>query len=125
MILMVIGTLMVLASLGTFEVPSLIIGGLMALFGYRGYKKGQKRLGQRQRQQQFVSQASRSFKLDEKTIRRLAERLGGKLSAEDLSKQTSLSFDQAKEKLESMHTKGLIEIDLDGIGDDGQIYYKF
>ncbi|NJO00969.1 MAG: hypothetical protein HC880_04075 [Bacteroidia bacterium] len=70
-------------------------------------------------------QAASKFEMDDKMMLRLAQRLGGKLSVEDVVQQTSLSYQEAKRRLDKLHEQGLCMIDLDEIQDDGRIYYKF
>ncbi len=65
------------------------------------------------------------FVLTDDLIIRLAKRLGGKITASDLSAQTSLSIEQAKARLDIMQEKGICEIDLDAVDRSGKIYYHF
>ncbi|OJJ19987.1 hypothetical protein BKI52_16045 [marine bacterium AO1-C] len=63
-----------------------------------------------------------TFKMDDSMILRLAKRKGGKLTVAELSRQTSLTPEQAKERLEKFHLKGKTELH---VTDDGVIVYEF
>ena len=70
--------------------------------------------------------AKNKFELTDEMIIRLAmTRTNNKLSIEQLTNQTSLTTEQAKQRLEQMHQKGLCQINLDEIETSGKIYYYF
>ncbi|HAS45175.1 MAG TPA: hypothetical protein DCS93_32125 [Microscillaceae bacterium] len=63
-----------------------------------------------------------SFEMDDSMILRLAKRKGGKLTVAELARQTSLTNEQAKARLEQFHLKGKTELH---VTDDGIIVYEF
>lgn len=66
-----------------------------------------------------------SFEITDEMFIRLAQRLGGRLCAEDITRQTSLNMDKAKETLDNLSKKGICEIKLDEVQQSGKIYYYF
>ncbi|TAE46780.1 MAG: hypothetical protein EAZ44_03530 [Cytophagia bacterium] len=65
------------------------------------------------------------FELTDELIIKLANRLNGKLTADELSQQTSLSLEEAKNRLEKLLKNGRCEINLDEINQQGKIFYYF
>ena len=121
-VLMVIGAMTLLGGLGNFDITQIIIGGGFGFGGWTLYKRS---LQLAQQKQTMLKRPTQQFQMNDEMIMRLAKRLGGKLSPEQLSEQTSLSFDQAKQRLEAMHNKGICSINLDDIDENGKIYYQF
>lgn len=68
---------------------------------------------------------SSKFEMTDELVIRLAKRLGGKITASDLSAQTSMTVEQAKERLDGMLMKGLCEINLNEVDLEGKVYYHF
>ncbi|MDX2304137.1 MAG: hypothetical protein NW226_15130 [Microscillaceae bacterium] len=122
LILMAIGAINVLSGFSSFNFFQLLIGGGIGFTGWHLYQRSQKEL---KHQKQSMLNRPVNFELNDEMIIRLARRLGGKLTPEELSSQTSLSLAQAKDRLESLHSKGVCTIDLDDIDEDGKIYYRF
>lgn len=120
--LMIFGALTLMGGLADFSFISILIGGGISFAGYRVLQKHQKQLPA---QKQGLMNQPQKFQMNDEMIMRLAKRLGGRLTAEQLSSQTSLSFDQAKERLEALHNKGICNINLDDIDENGRIYYQF
>ncbi len=116
-ILLGAGALSLLGFISGGGFAELVIGGGASFLGWRIYRRSQKSLPNQPKTQQF--------ELNDEMITRLARRLGGKLSAQDLASQTSLGLEEAKQRLEKMHSQGLCEIDLDDIREDGRIFYRF
>ncbi len=100
------------------DLPFLILAGIGGLIWRRQILSKQKKALR-------AGPVQPRFELTDDLIMRLAKRLGGKISAEDLSAQTSLSVEQAKARLETLMQRGDCEIDLDGIDANGRIYYQF
>lgn len=71
------------------------------------------------------AKSGEGFKMNDETLMRLAGRLGGRLSVKDVITQTTLSENQAKEKLENLLKQGKCEIKLDEVENTGVIYYYF
>lgn len=65
------------------------------------------------------------FELTDELIIKLANRLNGKLTADELSQQTSLSLEESKNRLEKLLKNGRCEINLDEINQKGKIFYYF
>ncbi|GAB4399753.1 MAG: hypothetical protein OHK0053_20430 [Microscillaceae bacterium] len=116
-ILMLWGGIQALVSLGSFNMASLLISIVIGTIGWRFYSKPQKKLP--------AAATTGKFELTDELIIRLARRLGGRLSVEDLITQTSLSREQAKERLDRLSQKGDCTIDLDQVQESGKIYYVF
>ncbi len=116
-----LGGLFALNGLTSFSIPLAFVGGGLIFYGLKQVKRVKKRELTAGPSATLAAQ----FKLNDEMIQRLASRLGGKLTAEDLAKQTSLSLPEAKEKLEALHQKGVCQIDLDQVSVDGKIYYVF
>ncbi|NJL12030.1 MAG: hypothetical protein HC913_02825 [Microscillaceae bacterium] len=116
-ILMCWGSLQALGSLVSFNVAGLVISIIIGTIGWRFYSKSQKKLPS-------VPNPSK-FELTDELIIRLARRLGGRLSVEDLITQTSLNREQARERLDRLSQKGDCTIDLDQVQESGKIYYIF
>ncbi len=75
--------------------------------------------------QDRIEQPKKTIEITEEMVIRLAGHLGGRLSADDLVKQTSLNFEQAKNMLEKLAQKGICEIRLNEVQNSGKIYYYF
>lgn len=105
-----------------FDMITMALGGAVTFWGLR--MNNQVRKQKRLMSYNEGSVPSRRFEMDDKMMIRLAERLGGKLSAEDVAKHTSLSYDDAKKRLEALHVKGVLELDLEDIDENGRIFYK-
>jgi len=101
----------------SFSLPIFILGGIGALIWSRQLTKKKKGLS--------APASVPRFELTDDLIIRLAKRLDGRITAEDLSAQTSLTVEQAKARLESLQQRGVCDIDLDGISLNGKIYYQF
>jgi hypothetical protein len=124
-ILMVIGSLAFIGGLGDGAFTTMFWGGVMGLGGYAILKNNQKALAGGNNYRNLPN-PNQKFELTDEMILRLAQRMGkGKLSVEDLVSQTSLNREQAQERLDKLHAKGICQIRLDEIGDDGKIYYYF
>lgn len=65
------------------------------------------------------------FELSDEMIIRLARIFQNKLSVDDLITQSSLTREQAKNRLDSLAQKGICEIKLDEIQHNGKIFYYF
>lgn len=100
------------------ELPFFILAGVGGLIWRRQILSKQKKALR-------AKAVNPKFELTDDLIIRLAKRLGGKISIEDLAAQTSLSIEQAKTRLETLQQKGICEIDLDGISESGKIFYQF
>ena len=118
-VLMIFGGLIFMGALQGGGFGSIFFGALAALFGWNLYQKGQKQI------QTSTKQTAPKFEMNDEMIIRLAKRLGGRLSVEDLTTQTSLSTTQAQEKLEALHSKGICTMNLDEVSNTGKIYYYF
>jgi len=95
-----------------------IVGGAVATFlGIRKLMKASRSLPAANQQRQIPA-----FEMDDSMILRLAKRKGGKLTVDELARQTSLTNEQAKERLEQFHLKGKTELH---VTDDGVIVYEF
>lgn len=116
-----LGGSVALSGITGFSMALTAIGGGMIFFGLRRLRKH----NHQQLSPGPGGMQSPQFKMDDAMVQRLANRLGGKITAEDLARQTSLSLPEAKEKLEALHTKGVCQIDLDRVSQDGKIYYVF
>lgn len=116
-IFIVVGGLTMLGGLGAESFFPFLIGGGATLYGWQRLRSNQKTI-------KAAKKATR-FEMSDEMIVRLAKRLGGRLSAEELASQTSLSINQAKERLEALHNKGVCDIDLDRIDERGRIFYSF
>lgn len=116
-ILLGLGGLGILVGLGFQGFVPLIGGGVSMALGLRKLGQKNKKLpsGMNARQLQ-------DFKMDDKMIIRLAKRKGGKLTVAELSRQTSLTPQQAKERLEQFHLQGKTDLH---VTDDGVIVYEF
>jgi hypothetical protein len=123
LILLIVGGLITLGGFSDFNAVQMIVGGLMTYFGSQVYNRNPTVTAAKQ--PKSVGSANTNFELSDDMIIRLAKRLNGKLSVDDLTTQTSLSRDQAQQRLESMHQKGICTINLDQVAEDGKIYYYF
>lgn len=92
-----------------------VVGGAVVAFF------GAKKLLKPNRALPAAHQASK-FELDDSMILRLAKRRGGKLTVDELARQTSLTPEQAKARLEQFHLKGKTELH---VTDAGVIVYEF
>lgn len=96
---------------------SLIVGGFLTYAGIKVFQRGQRAI-----KGKTTPYKQLNFEITDEMIVRLAKRLGGKLSVEELNAQTSLNADQAKERLEKLLMQGKCDID---VTDEGRIIYKF
>ena len=115
------GLINILGGLGSGLIIQALFGVGITYIGWRLYNRSQKQIASSQQRQVSPS----NFELTDELIVRLAKRLGGRLSVDDLASQTSLNRQQATERLESLHQKGVCNINLDEIGEDGKVYYNF
>jgi hypothetical protein len=123
-ILIAVGVIMMIAGFSDFSLIQLFWGGAFLLFGSR-LKNTAKALPAGQQNRPQMGPANQNFEVTDDMIVRLAKRLGGRLSVEDLSSQTSLNREKAKERLEALNIKGVCNIRLDDIDENGRIYYYF
>lgn len=123
-ILIAVGVIMMIAGFSDFSFVQIFWGGAFLLFGSR-LKQTSKALPAGQQNRPQMGPSSQNFEVTDDMIIRLAKRLGGKLSVEDLSSQTSLTREKAKERLEALNVKGVCHINLDEIDENGRIYYYF
>lgn len=117
-----------LATLKGFGHPvQMIFGAVITFFGSQIYNKKQGELpaNTTTTHTEYLPKPKGKFQLTDEMILRLANRMGNKLSVEDLVKQTSLTREQAKERLETLHQKGICQINLDNVEESGKIYYDF
>lgn len=62
--------------------------------------------------------------IDDKFVLRLIERLGGRITVDELDRQTSLSAEEGKAILDKMTEQGILEIDLEEVQRSGKIIYR-
>ncbi len=119
-LIMIIGG--VLATFNGLGEPfQMILGVAVTFFGSQIYNQKQGQI-----MGADVSQKPKQkFELTDEMIVRLAQRLENKLTVEQLSQQTTLTREQAKERLEHLHQKGVCQINLDNVEESGKIYYLF
>ena len=96
-------TLMALIAVLTFLGAAPMVGGTMMVLGAR--KKAKRKKGE------FM----------EKKILRLASRKNGRITAYELAMNSSLSVEKAKEHLDQMYAKGIMELK---VADEGVIVYE-
>ena len=124
--LTVVGIITTLKGLG--HLPPMIAGAIMTFLGIMTYNK-QTALPAAQEKQTLPSSTTTTpkskFQLTDEMIIRLAKRLDNRLSVDDLTTQTSLTREQAKERLEKLHQQGICQINLDNVEESGKIYYNF
>jgi hypothetical protein len=124
-VLMVIGSITALGGFVDEAFFTMFWGGVMGLGGYAILKNSQKAIAGGNNYRNLPN-PNQKFEMTDEMILRLAQRFGkGKLSVEDLISQTSLNREQAQERLDKLLAKGMCQIRLDEIGDDGKIYYYF
>ncbi len=115
--LIIFGFVLTIQGFSSFSFFVLPVGLLLTYTGYRMLQQNKKSLLKK-----AGSALNKDFTIDEKFITRLATRMGGVLSVNDVVKQTSLNEVEAKEILEKMHEQGLAEILLT---EQGNILYRF
>ncbi len=71
------------------------------------------------------SKSTSTFELTDELIIKLANRLNGRLSAEELSQQTTLSLEESKKRLENLLKNGRCEINLEDVNNHGKVFYYF
>lgn len=116
-----IGVILFSGGLGSGDFSFNLYGIIAALLGWRLYQNSQKKL-KTSKQMQIPEQ---KFELNDDLIIRLAKRLGGKLTVEQLTSQTSLTATQAQERLEKLHAQGICNIDLNEVDTIGKVIYHF
>lgn len=119
-LIMIIGGVLATFS-GLGEPFQMVLGVAVTFFGSQIYNQKQGQI-----MGVDVSQKPKEkFELTDEMILRLAQRMENKLTVEQLSQQTTLTREQAKERLEKMHQSGLCQINLDNVEESGKIYYLF
>jgi hypothetical protein len=121
LIIMIAGMLTTLGGFGRGAMFQMIAGAVATFVGSQIYNRQRNALPA---SQQSTTSKSK-FELSDEMIIRLANRIGNKLSVDDLVQQTSLTRDQAKTRLEQLHQKGVCQIDLNKVEESGKIYYYF
>jgi hypothetical protein len=121
LIMIIAGMLTTLGGFGRGAVFQMIAGAVATFVGSQIYTRQRDALPA---SQQSTTSKSK-FELSDEMIIRLANRIGNKLSVDDLVQQTSLTRDQAKTRLEQLHQKGVCQIDLNKVEESGKIYYYF
>lgn len=127
LIYMTIGAIIIYLGLQTHATLALIVG---AFAFFRGFLLNDdlisqiKGIFQKKNTTDTIAIAPK-FELTDELIIKLANRLNGKLTADELSQQTSLSLEEAKNRLEKLLKNGRCEINLDEINQQGKIFYYF
>lgn len=121
-ILLIIGALTTFGGIGDWSVYQIAIGAVMTTFGVQIYNKH--KAAELTSSKQNTAPKGK-FELNDEMIIRLARKLNNRLSVEDLIQQTSLTREQAKQRLEKLHQQGSCQIDLDSVQESGKIYYNF
>ncbi|WP_154658411.1 hypothetical protein [Eisenibacter elegans] len=123
--MMIFGGFMLLGALSSFSIPGMVVSSLILGSGNYLARKAQTPALPSTGQNQAALNPTSEFKLTDQLIIRLAHRNGNQLSPEFLAKQTSLSIQEARERLDLMSQQGLCQIDLDKIDANGNIIYVF
>ena len=113
MALIATGTISVAASVIAGSIVPLMIGAGCLLLGVKYY---QKKAGTE------TLNGKKQLVLDDKTLMRLAGRLGGSMTASELSLHTKLTMEEASIRLDEMYARGLADIKFT---DEGAMVYKF
>ncbi len=120
-ILLMCGGFIALAGLSNFHGIQMIVGGLISFLGSQIYSNN-KEIQSAPTQNKPIKG---KFELTDEMIIRLARKFENKLSVDDLSAQTSLTREQAKQRLEKLHEEGICQINLDKVAESGKIHYIF
>jgi hypothetical protein len=121
LILILLGITTTLGNFG--DVAAMLLGGAMTFVGSIVYNRNRGALSNNRND--TLPPPKKNFAITDEMIARLARHLGGRLTVDELSQQTSLTRDQAKERLEALHRQGICQINLDQVEESGKIYYYF
>ncbi|TAE70315.1 MAG: hypothetical protein EAZ85_11855 [Bacteroidetes bacterium] len=126
LIYMTIGAIIIYLGLQAHATFALIVGAFTFLRGFLlNDDLVSQIIGKKNNGIEPAQSKNTTFELTDELIIRLASRLNGRLSAEELSQQTTLSLDEAKNRLENLLKKGRCEIKLDEVNLKGKIFYYF
>jgi hypothetical protein len=118
-IMLIFGIITTFYGFSSFDGLQMFVGGLITYFGSQLYNS-KSIPGQNKKQIQ-----AEKFEVSDDMIMRLAKRLGNRLSVDELTTQTSLNREQAQERLEKLHQKGICQINLEDVAEKGNVYYYF